>query len=182
VAASISYPVKGIALLVQALNGLGDLTDLLFILVGSGQPPVEVRIPSLHLGQIRDNRLLSLVYSAADIFVIPSLQENFAQVALEATACGIPVVGFAVGGIPEIVRPDVTGLLVPPQDVSALRAAIRGLLHDPVKRARMAIACRRIAVAEYAQEVQAQRYVELYETLLAGDDRLGIQPASLIHA
>ena len=127
VAGLISEPLKGFNLLAQALNGVGDLRNLLLICVGRGQPRVEVRVPFLHLGQINNERLLSLVYSAADVFVIPSLQETFGQTTLEAIACGIPVIGSAVAGILDTVRPGVTGLLVPAQDIIALRAAIRDL-------------------------------------------------------
>ena len=168
VAEPITRRIKGFALLAQALDGLGDLTNLLLVSVGSGQPPVKVQVPHLHLGHIRNNRLRSLVYSAADIFVIPSLKENFPLTALEALACGTPIVGFAVGGIPEIVRTGSTGLLVPAQDVAALRATIRNLLRDPARRAQMAADCRRIAVEEYTLERQVQRYLELYQAALSG--------------
>lgn len=167
VADPITRLLKGFALLAQALNGLGDLPNLFLISVGSGKPPIEAQVPHLRLSQIGNQRLLSLVYSAADIFVIPSLQDNFPQVALEATACGTPVIGFAVGGITDIVRPGITGLLVPPQDVTALRAAIGDLLQDPTRRVEMAANCRRLAVEEYTLEVQAQRYIELYQKILA---------------
>src|SRR5262249_48537570 len=142
------------------------LPNLFLVSVGRGQPPVEVQIPHLPLGYVASERLLPLIYSAADIFVIPSLHDNLPQTVLEATACGTPVVGFAVGGVPDMVRPSVTGLVVPAQDVGALRAAIRALLQDPARRAEMAANCRRIAVEEYALEVQARRYVELYEEIL----------------
>ena len=163
----VSRSIKGFALLAQALTGLRELSDLLLISVGSGKPPVEVQTPFLHLGRIDNARLLSLVYSAADIFVIPSILENAPLTALEAIACGTPVVGFAVGGIPEIVRHGVTGLVVPPKDVTALRATMYDLLQDAEKRAEMAMHCRRIAVQEYAMAVHVQRYVELYQTILA---------------
>src|SRR5262249_21613664 len=136
--------------------------------VGRDAPAVEAQIPHLPLGYLGNERMRSLVYSAADVFVMPSVQEAFGQTALEAIACGIPVVGFTVGGIPDIVRPGVTGLLVPTLDVGALRAAIRALLQDPARRVEMAANCRRIAVGEYALEVQARRYIELYEMILAG--------------
>jgi glycosyltransferase involved in cell wall biosynthesis len=165
-ASVISQPLKGFALLAEALNGLGHLPNLLLLSAGSGTPPVDVQIPHLRLGHVKNERLLPLVYSAADVFVMPSLQEAFSQTALEATACGTPVVGFAVGGIPDMVRPGVTGLVVPPQDVGALRAAIRALLLDSAKRAEMAANCRRLAVEEYALDVQAKRYVDLYQTVL----------------
>ena len=99
--------LKGFALLAQALNEWGDLANLFLISVGSGTPPVEVQIPSLHLGRIDNARLLSMVYSAADVFVMPSAQEAFGLTALEATACGTPVVGFAVGGLLDIIRPGI---------------------------------------------------------------------------
>jgi len=177
VASLIPQPLKGFALLAQALNGLGDLPNLLLLSVGRGQPPVEVQIPHLPLGYMANERLLPLVYSAADVFVIPSLYDNLPQTVLEAIACGTPVVGFAVGGIPDMVRPGVTGWVVPPQDVGALRAAIRALLEDPARRAEMAANCRRLAVQEYALEVQARRYVALYEEILAG-----VRHESLSHA
>ena len=56
-----------------------------------------------------------MVYSAADVFVMPSSQEAFGLTALEATACGTPVIGFAVGGLLDILRPGINGLLVPPK-------------------------------------------------------------------
>jgi glycosyltransferase involved in cell wall biosynthesis len=167
VANGTARPEKGFSLLVRALEGLGHLSNLLLVSVGGGKLPVEVQIPYLHLGHIGHDRLLSFAYSAADIFVIPSLQDNLPQTVLEAMACGTPVVGFAVGGIPDMVRPGATGLLVPPQDVAALRSAIAELLHAPARRAEMAATCRRVALEDYALELQAQRYLELYQTLLA---------------
>jgi len=168
IAEPMARPEKGFALLVRALAGVGQLSNLLLLSVGSGQPPVEVRVPHLHLGHIGNERLLSLVYSAADVLAIPSVHDNLPQTALEALACGTPVVGFAVGGIPEIVRPGITGLLAPAQDVDALRAAVGDLLQEPARRAELAANCRRIAVEEYALEVQARRYLDLYEMILAG--------------
>jgi len=74
------------------------------------------------------------------------------------------------------VRPGITGLLIPPQDVAALREAVGDLLQAPARRARMAADCRRIALQEYTLEVQAQRYVDLYGTMLARARGLEAQP------
>src|SRR4030095_1988530 len=136
-------------------------------------------MPPLPVGYLGNERLRALVYSAADVFVIPSLYDNLPQTVLEATACGTPVVGFAVGGIPDMVRPGVTGWVVPPQDVGALRATIRALLQDPARRAEMAANCRRIAVEEYALEVQARRYIDLYEKILDGVRHESCAPGQL---
>ena len=165
VAEPITRPEKGFALCVEALQGL-DEPGMFFLSVGSGRPPVDVRIPHLHAGHVSDARMLSLYYNAADVFVMPSLQEAFGQTALEATACGTPVVAFATGGIPDIVRRDVTGSLVPVNDVAGMRLAIQSLLKDRSLRGTMAANCRRIAVEEFALDVQARRYIELYERIL----------------
>ncbi len=167
VAEPITRRLKGFHVLAEALQRGGNPTDLFLVSVGSGKPPVDVAVPHLRLGYLGNERVLSFIYSAADVFVIPSLQEAFGQTAVEAMACGTPVVGFGVGGILDTVRPGVTGLLVPVGDVAALGAAISELLKDPERRAEMAANCRRIAVEEYDLERQARRYVDFYETILS---------------
>jgi glycosyltransferase involved in cell wall biosynthesis len=157
---------KGFDLLAQALSRLESISRLLLVSLGEGRPALNTQVPHLHLGYIDNDRFLSLVYSAADVLIIPSTQEAFGQTALEAMACGIPIVGFAVGGIPDIVRPGITGLLAPLEDVRALAAAIEELVNNDAKREEMSSNCRRIAIQEYALEVQANRYVELYEKML----------------
>jgi glycosyltransferase involved in cell wall biosynthesis len=163
---SVTNRRKGFNLLMNAVNELPSSENLLFVSVGRGALQIEPFVPHLHLGHIDDDRQLSLIYSAADVYVIPSLQDNQPNTALEAMACGTPVVGFNVGGIPDMVRPEITGLLAPVGDVVRLRAAIVELLHCPAKRAAMATACRRIVMEEYTLAKQVQRYVALYESAL----------------
>lgn len=157
---------KGFMLLAQALAGLSNLSDIFLLSLGKGEPDLEISIPHRHLGHLEDDRLMALVYSAADLFVIPSLQDNLPNTVLESLACGTPVVGFDVGGIPDMVRPGVTGLLAPIGDVDGLREAIVELLRNPAMRAEMTGNCRRIAVEEYALKVQARHYLQLYQSML----------------
>jgi glycosyltransferase involved in cell wall biosynthesis len=142
---------KGLDLLLEALRRLEGYPQLHLLAIGHGAASLELG----ELGErttgiefVRDERLMSLVYSAADLFVIPTLQDNLPLTALEALACGIPTVGFDVGGLPDIVREGQTGSLTRPGDVLALRNAIAELLHDPERRASMAQTSRRIAVEE----------------------------------
>ena len=158
---------KGFSYLAEALAGMRDVPDLLLLSVGGGKPVLDPSVRHVSLGRIKDDRVLSLAYSAADVYVIASLQESFGQTVTESLACGTPVVGFASGGIPDMVRPGVTGQLAPTRDVAALREAVRQVLADPEKRAEMSANCRRIAVGEYSLEVQARAYAALYERLVA---------------
>jgi len=165
VADSSAIKRKGFEQLAQALRLLRNRSDLFLLSVGGGNSNVA-DLPQLHLGRISNDRMLSVIYSAADVFVIPSLQESFGQTVTESLACGTPVVGFNTGGIPDMVRPGVTGYLARVGDSSELAAAIGKVLDDPVAYQTMSKKCREIAVAEYSLAVQAQAYLRFYENLL----------------
>ncbi len=108
VADSANIKRKGFEYLAAALAGISGEPDIFLLSVGGGKPNVP-NLPQLHLGKIGDDQRLAMVYSAADVFVIPSLQESFGQTVTESMACGTPVVGFDVGGIPDMVRPNISG-------------------------------------------------------------------------
>lgn len=162
----LSNKYKGAALLVQMLERLKTMPNLFVLSVGQGALPGESGVPGLSVGSLQTEEQVALAYNAADLFVLPTLQDNFPNTALEALACGLPVVAFAVGGVPEIVREGCTGLLAEKSNVDSLRRMVESLLNDPERRRAMAANCRQIAVTEYALEVQARRYVELYESLI----------------
>jgi glycosyltransferase involved in cell wall biosynthesis len=159
---------KGFVFLAEALSELTEWPNLFLVSLGGGTPALNSHIDHLHLGYADNDRLLSFAYSAADVFVISSVQDNFPNTVLEALACGTPVVGFSVGGIPEMVRSGVTGLLAPPGDERALAGAISHLLKNDATRTEMSANCRRIATEEYSLEIQANRYIKLYEALMNG--------------
>jgi glycosyltransferase involved in cell wall biosynthesis len=115
---------------------------------------------------VGSDHFLSIIYSAADLFVLPSLEEAFGQTALEALACGTPAVGFDAGGIPDVIQPGVTGMLAPAGDAGALAAAMAELLGDAELRGRLGKNGRALAVRDHALSVQASRYVALYEELV----------------
>ena len=176
VAETTDIPRKGFAQLAAALtelggdvNGTGPRVPNLFLLsVGGREPKLPAIVPHLHLGKISYDRLLSAAYSAADVFVIPSLQESFGQTVTESMACGTPVVGFDTGGIPDMVRPGVTGQLAAVGDVPALAAAVAAVLADPGRRD-MGRRCRQVAVDEYGLPRQAAAYLDLYQQLVRRD-------------
>lgn len=156
---------KGIGLLMAALQRFSNEALVHFLAVGREMPSVELGPRGTAIAVVDDDEKLASIYSAADLFVLPSLQDNLPNTALEALACGVPVVAFAAGGIPEIVRAGETGTLVPVGDVNGLGVAIAALLEDSEARLRMAERARQYAVQNYALEVQAKRYAELYSGL-----------------
>jgi glycosyltransferase involved in cell wall biosynthesis len=165
VADSAAIHRKGFDYVAAALASMATMPGLFLLSVGAGKPNVP-NLPQLHLGRITNDRLLSVIYSAADVFVMPSLQESFGQTITESMACGTPVVGFNTGGIPDMVRPGVTGELAKVGDAVALTHAISQLLDNPIRCRAMSENCRRIAVEEYSLETQAQAYLRLYRSLL----------------
>jgi hypothetical protein len=154
--------LKGFKHLVGALEDMDSSSGIFLLCLGFGSSPALERFPHMHITSMTDDRPLSMVYSAADVFVLPSLADNLPNTMLEALACGTPVVAFATGGIPDGVRPGVTGLLAKSGDSAELRAAILEILGNDPKRAEMSANCRRIALAEYDLSVQASRYMEVY--------------------
>lgn len=160
-------PAKGVTVLATALQGMVDVSNVMLVSVGTGWPAIDMPIPHLKLPAIRNERMLSFAYSAADVVVIPSLQENFPFVVLEAMACGVPVVGSHVGGIAEQIRPGVNGLLVPAGNPAALRDAILQLLTDPVMHAAISTQARRSVLEEYTVAQQVRRHIELYDAIIS---------------
>ena len=112
---------------------------VLAIFGGKFDPKHETFGISTHvLGNIRDERLLAACYNAADVFVIPSLEDNLPNTVLESMACETPVVAFETGGIPEMVSHLQTGLLVKRKDANALAEQLQWIIEHPRERARMA--------------------------------------------
>jgi glycosyltransferase involved in cell wall biosynthesis len=157
---------KGLHCLQESLGQLDESRDLLLVSLGRGVPDLFPGVAHTHLGYVGQDRLLSLAYSAADLFVIPSLQDNNPTTVLEALACGTPVLGFDVGGIPDMVRPGTSGRLVPAEDANALAAAITEMLDDREELRRLGTEARALALREYTMAMQASRYEALYAELL----------------
>jgi len=118
------------------------------------------------LGVVRDDRVLALAYSASDVMVVPSRQEAFGQTALEAQACGAPVVAFDIGGLPDIVTHRETGWLAKAFDSADLAGGVLWLLADEARHATIAATARKLAVQRFAEPVIAAKYAELYRQVL----------------
>jgi glycosyltransferase involved in cell wall biosynthesis len=167
----ISDPNKGLHLLKPALQEVGSRFPDAMALVFSAFDRVgmtEMGMPSVFLGEIRDDERLAAVYSAADVFVAPSLQETFCQTAAEAMACGTPVVAFGATGLPDVVEHRRTGYLAQPYDTEDLARGIAWVLEDADRQADLSRRSRLKVEADFALPETARRYVEQYRRILRG--------------
>ena len=156
---------KGGGLLMDALRQLRR-RPLTLVTLGAGR--LELDAPGLRtvpLGYVDHERTKVLAYSAADLLVHPAPVDNLPNVVMEAMACGTPAVGFPVGGVPDMVRPGITGWLATAVTPQALAVALDAALADLADGRNLRDSCRSVAEAEYSDSLQARRYLELFESL-----------------
>jgi glycosyltransferase involved in cell wall biosynthesis len=169
-AVNLKSKKKGGNLLLQALHGLPPLlkkqTTLILLGNGGEQLSYEAEIQVVNLGYINNASLMTMAFSASDLFVFPSRAESFGQVILESMACGTPVVAQDIGPIPELVRHGKTGYLAFPENAEDITKGILQLLEDKSLKERMGKNCRAVAEAEYPIELEVSRHIDLYRRLL----------------
>lgn len=173
VAAGRLSPEKGFHFLIAAAREvLAQQADTCFVLFGEGaqRPQLEQQIQTHGLS---DRFLLAgfrpdldRLLPWADLVVLPSLTEGLPNVALEASAAGVPVVATAVGGTPEVIRDGQNGLLVPPGQPHALAQRIIELLQDPARAEQLGQTGKALMRAEFTFAAQAQAYLDLFRDLL----------------
>ncbi|MET0840264.1 MAG: glycosyltransferase family 4 protein [Marmoricola sp.] len=165
---------KGLHVLVDALPRLRELVpDVRLEIVGDGDDvvPLQKRAADLGVADLIDwaghvdHAELPAHYRRAGVTVLPSLteSESFGMALAEAIACGCPVVGSAVGGIPFVVRDEVDGLLVPPGDASALADGLAAVLVDPARAHELGAAGREAAVSRWDWARQEESTVRVIE-------------------
>lgn len=119
-----------------------------------------------HIPYIHEPAQLARLYAALDLLLYPTLADNHPLVCIESLCCGTPIVGFATGGVPEIVRDGLDGVLVPTYDGAALTKSAAMLLQDADLRDRMGKKAAASASQRFNLELFAQRYEKVYEEVL----------------
>lgn len=162
---------KGFHLLqpaLQRLSNAGWNDQIELVIFGMSKPKEEINLgfPIHYIGRLSDDLSLALVYSAADVMIVPSVQEAFGQTASEATACGTPVVAFNATGLKDIVDHQQTGYLATPFEVEDLAKGIAWVLEDRERQHNLQCQAREKGLREFSSEKQASRYLSLYEELL----------------
>jgi glycosyltransferase involved in cell wall biosynthesis len=149
------------------LLGPGDRAPAVHLLCFGRSPRAQVNFPMIALGEVGDEESLAEAYAAADVFALPSLEDNLPNTALEAMSSGLPVVSFSAGGLPELVDHGTTGFLATPEDCEGMAKALLECACEKDLRIRMGRAARERAERDFHPDAQARAYIRLYEQLVA---------------
>ena len=164
---------KGMAYFVEAMQKLverhpGMRDDTVVALLGSHSDEVaaQMPVPAYPLGYVADEKSIAAIYNSADVYVLPSLEDNLPNTIMEAMACGVPCVGFRVGGIPEMIDHLRNGYVAHFKDSADLAEGIHWTLCTADPGALRANAVTKV-VQNYSQQSVAMRYIEVYNELIA---------------
>ena len=172
-AASLENRRKGFPELLRSLTLLANHDKYFGLTFGDGKlPSYGNQLPPLKsTGYLDKPEAIADFYAALDLFVITSLAENMPQTVVESMACGIPVIGFSVGGISEIVQPNRTGMLSSLGNCSQLASQITELGENSDLRNQMRHTSREIATTEFEQSLRTEDYQELYASAISVSQR-----------
>lgn len=174
----VTNPNKGMQYLVEACKLMAsehpDCCDNTSVAILGGHAEEiasQLPFPTHALGYVNDEQRIADVYNAADVFVLPSLSENLPNTIMEAMACGVPSVGFRVGGIPEMIDHLSNGYVANYRDAADLAKGIHYVL-DEADQQTMSNNCLQKVARNYSQQSVAKKYIEVYDTILSHNHHL----------
>ncbi len=162
---------KGMKYFVEAIDKLVEKypqmkSNTAIAILGGHSEEVTLSLPSYALGYVGDEKKIASIYNAVDVFVLPSLEDNLPNTIMEAMACGVPSVGFKIGGIPEMIDHRKNGYVANYRDANDLADGIHWVL-DEADGDALRQACLRKVAHHYSQHAVALRYIEVYNQAMA---------------
>lgn len=154
------------ALLRMSHAGWGSKAEL--VIIGETEPeiPPDLGMKVHYIGRLHDEISQVMLYSAADVVVAPSMQENLSNTVMESLACGTPVVAFNIGGMPDMIDHQKNGYLAMPFESDDLARGMMWVLENKDRHKMLSQRARQSVVERYALELVANRYLALYESIL----------------
>ena len=164
-AMDISDTRKGLKYLIEALTILKSERNVKMIAVGNNtsQYVLPSHLDATNWGKASDKEELSLLYSAADVVVLPSIQENLSNMIIESLLCGTPVVGFNIGGNSDMITHKTNGYLSNEISGKGLANGINWLIDNPIS----AQLCRDSVLHNFDNNTTVEKYIELYNKLIS---------------
>lgn len=162
---------KGNQFLVPALKkmaqeGWGNKVELVVVGASIFENPPELGMKVHYVGQMHDEISQVLLYSAADVTVAPSMQENLSNAVMESLSCGTPVVAFNIGGMPDMIDHQISGYLARPFDSAEIAAGITWVLEDRLRLEALSMQARKRVVENFTLKTIANRHLSLYESII----------------
>ena len=162
----MAYFVDSINKLVGAYPAMKSNTGVAILGGHSEDVAEQLSLPVYPLGYVNDTRKIVDIYNSADTFVLPSLEDNLPNTIMESMACGVPCVGFKVGGIPEMIDSHINGYVANFKDSDDLARGIRWVLDEADYDSLSKAAVSKVSV-QYSQHSVAMKYIEVYNQALA---------------
>jgi N-acetyl-alpha-D-glucosaminyl L-malate synthase BshA len=162
-------PVKRVDRVLETFIRMRDCVNARLVMVGNGpdRPALERSVANQGLSDVvefvGERHDLVALLSSADVFLLPSSQESFGMAALEAMACGTPVVASRVGGLPEVIEDGVTGFLCDEDDLESMAARGVELLTNKSLHARIAAAGEVAVRTHFCEDLIVPQYLDFYE-------------------
>lgn len=162
---------KGFHLLAEAMRNLAggaEFDSIELVIFGSAppNPPPDPGFRTHYLGMQHDDVRLAFLYAAADVFVLPSIQENLPYTVMEAMSCGTPCVAFNQGGVPDLIDHELNGYLAHPYEPADLARGIAWVLEDAERRKKLSQHARHKVERDFSVGMIAERHIELYREIL----------------
>jgi N-acetyl-alpha-D-glucosaminyl L-malate synthase BshA len=157
---------------VDVFCGVCDEIPSRLVLIGDGPELEMVERTAAERGItdrivfLGDQEYIAGLLPVADVFLLPSEHESFGLAALEAMACGVPVVGSRIGGLPEVIVDGETGFLCGPHDIGCMREVVLGLLRDEERRLKIGASARERALREFSRDKIVDQYLKAYLRLV----------------
>ena len=165
----VTDPRKGMDFFVEAIDklvaGHQEMKDTTVVAILGGhaeEVAARLTLPSYRLGYFSDPKRIVSVYNAADVFALPSLEDNLPNTLMEAMACGVPCVGFDVGGVPEMINHQQNGYVAAFRDSADFARGIRYVLNEADSET-LSNECLKKVAHCYSHQSVASRYIEEYE-------------------
>lgn len=161
-------PRKGFDLLQAAMHLLREQNNahsLQLLVIGGAAPASWEDLPSIATGHLAGEADMAKALGAADVLILPSRQDNLPNTVAEALACGVPVVAFKLGGLPDLVQHQHNGYLAQPFDVADLARGIAWVLEDTDRHAALRQAARK-STARFEPAAVAEQHLALYQKIL----------------
>lgn len=163
IAQDLSTFRKGFDLFKKAIESI-NVKGFQLLTIGNHKLNLKLDFKLKELGNVTDDDLLSVAYSAADLFILPSREDNLPNVMLESFACGTPVLSFKVGGMLDWIKPGFNGLFSESQDSNGLKESIEKFLRSYKQFDAQKI--REFAQNNFSSEIQTKNYINFYQSIL----------------